>query len=192
MTPTNEILSITSEITLNEIIRLSQAPGDIGQNDLAFYMAEHAGEIIAMCIKALYTFPPSAQPTDSKPDSNVIAASPAKADIPDSGVIQDADREAFEEWYQREYPNRDDRQCKFRMSSPRELMTAAYQAALLHARKSASKQSVELTQAMIEAGAEFLYGHPKHKAIEWAKLDKFESDEHKAQQVFLTMLGASK
>lgn len=46
------------------------------------------------------------------------------------------------------------------------------------------------TQEMIEAGAEVLYGHPKEKAIEWAKRDKFESCECQAEEVFKAMTAA--
>lgn len=34
----------------------------------------------------------------------------------------------FSDWFEREYPNRDDRQCRFRMTSVRELMEAAFSA----------------------------------------------------------------
>lgn len=36
---------------------------------------------------------------------------------------------------------------------------------------------------LTEAIAEYLYGHPRAKAIEWAKLDKFESRYIQAQEI---------
>lgn len=46
------------------------------------------------------------------------------------------------------------------------------------------------TQKMIEAGAEVLFGSSKQKAVEWAKLDKFESCECRAEEIFKAMIAA--
>jgi hypothetical protein len=48
----------------------------------------------------------------------------------------------------------------------------------------------KLTKKMIEAGAEVLFGSSKEKAIEWVKLDKFESCEHRAEEIFKAMIAA--
>lgn len=44
---------------------------------------------------------------------------------------------------------------------------------------------------MIDAGAEVLYGHPRHKAVEFAKEDKFDSACDQAREVFEAMLAAA-
>ena len=51
---------------------------------------------------------------------------------------------------------------------------------------------MEPTDEMIEAGAEYLYGHSRAQAIEWAKEDKFDSKCQIAREVYLAMLKAQK
>lgn len=50
--------------------------------------------------------------------------------------------------------------------------------------------STEVTDAMLDAGAEVLYGHPRHFAREWAKLDKFDSCAEQAEEVYRAMVAA--
>lgn len=49
----------------------------------------------------------------------------------------------------------------------------------------------EPTDTMWEAGAEALYGHPRHKAEEWAKDDKYESWGHPADDAYKKMIDAA-
>jgi hypothetical protein len=58
-------------------------------------------------------------------------------------------------------------------------MCAYARAAVLAERERCAK----VCEAQAETVAENLYGHPRHKAIEWAKLDKFESEYEKAEDV---------
>jgi hypothetical protein len=48
----------------------------------------------------------------------------------------------------------------------------------------------EATDAMVDAGAEVLYGYPREKAIEWVKEDKFDSCADQARNVYSAMRAA--
>ena len=47
------------------------------------------------------------------------------------------------------------------------------------------------TEAMTEAGAMQSGGATKEQAIEWAKLDKFESRQMEAEDIFIAMIDAA-
>lgn len=47
------------------------------------------------------------------------------------------------------------------------------------------------TEAMIDAGGASVYGHPREKAIEWAKEDKFDGCVEEAREVFTAMIDAA-
>lgn len=49
----------------------------------------------------------------------------------------------------------------------------------------------EPTETMWEAGGASLYGHPRAKAEEWGKDDKFESDANRAEDAYKAMIGAA-
>jgi hypothetical protein len=49
----------------------------------------------------------------------------------------------------------------------------------------------EPDDAMFEAGAESLYGHPREKAAEWAKEDKYENYGEQAQNAYRRMIDAA-
>lgn len=49
----------------------------------------------------------------------------------------------------------------------------------------------EPTDEMWDAGAENLYGVSREKAIEYAKEDKFESDGHKAEEIWQALIDAA-
>jgi hypothetical protein len=53
------------------------------------------------------------------------------------------------------------------------------------------KVPVEPTDEMIEAGAEYGYGHSREKAKEWAKEDKFDSQCWQAKEYYEAMLAAA-
>jgi hypothetical protein len=50
---------------------------------------------------------------------------------------------------------------------------------------------VEPTPEMIDAAGESIYGHPRHKAVEWAKEDKFESCAFGGVEAYRVMLAAA-
>jgi hypothetical protein len=50
---------------------------------------------------------------------------------------------------------------------------------------------IEPTPEMVEAAGEELYGHPREKAEEWAKADKFESAERVGTGVYRAMIAAA-
>lgn len=50
---------------------------------------------------------------------------------------------------------------------------------------------IEPTMEMYEAAGEELYGHPREKAIEWAKEDKFESWAQTGVEAYRAMLKAA-
>lgn len=55
-----------------------------------------------------------------------------------------------------------------------------------YARQAVLEERERLLGALFDQSepvAEFLYGHPREKAIEWAKLDKFESEYDKAREI---------
>ena len=49
----------------------------------------------------------------------------------------------------------------------------------------------EPTPEMVEAGAEHQYGHPRHKAEEWGKSDKFDMRCDEAEKLFTAMIDAA-
>lgn len=63
--------------------------------------------------------------------------------------------------------------------------------AALAAARAAITAMREPTDTMWEAGAESLYGHPRHKAEEWAKDDKYETSGHIADEVYKKMIDAA-
>jgi len=47
---------------------------------------------------------------------------------------------------------------------------------------------MEPSETMVAAGGAEIYGHPREKAVEWAKEEKFDSCAHEATDTFRAML----
>lgn len=82
-------------------------------------------------------------------------------------------------------PNRKPAQLAFTEGPERQ---ADYWIEIAQSEPSAQQYTVApLTDEMIELGGEEIYGHPRHKAVEWAKEDKFDSCCDQARRIYLAM-----
>lgn len=50
-------------------------------------------------------------------------------------------------------------------------------------RAQALEEAARAAMSQVEACAEYTYGHPREKAVEWAKEDKFDSECLKAEEL---------